>query len=343
MILVALAAVVVLRLLDRIAQFMHTRRAGDALRDEERVRVSDEAPSLEEIAARLRARRYRVQSSLATFQVDSHWLTADRAPWAFVLSLMLHVGLLLAALGILANGMLGWDAPRQSIDAESATRLPDGNLTMALQAVDVEQGSATVLLPDEGQTLMLLLGQSLPLMWVRGLPVPCCLSMQLAEITPGFRISAVDAAGKPLTVTVSSYADPAREVLLTFRRDEPGRLIAIEQARMAVLVSESDGGRVQVYSLPSSTVLTDTLIRPSIVMSDTTLQFKPTTGAVVAAKYQPGDLALWPGAVLSLIGIFGTVLWPVQRLVVRHHGHWTEFYASGRGMRQVVKALVQQR
>jgi hypothetical protein len=41
-----------------------------------------------------------------------------------------------------------------------------------------------------------------------------------------------------------------------------------------------------------------------------------------------------------LPGLIAVTLWPMQRLVVRHHGHWTEFYASGRGIRRVVRELL---
>jgi hypothetical protein len=307
------------------------------------VRVTDQAPPLDAIASRLRARRYRVTLAQAPQDADAPppgWLTADRAPWALLLSLLLHVGLLLAVLGILVNSTLGWDVPRQPIDADTPVTFPRSQFGLALQAIDVSKNSATFDLQGERQTVVLPLGQSVPLGGVRSAPLSCCLTLRLADITPGYRISAADVAGKPLTITASSYADPAREVMLTFRRDEPGRLIAIEQARMALLVSEDKGGRVQVYGLPGGNVLTDTLIRPTVAVSGTMLQFKPTTSAVIAAQYRPGDIPLWVGGVLALIGLVGVVVWPIRRLIIRHHGHWTEFYASGRGVRQVVRDLL---
>ncbi|MCL5994605.1 MAG: hypothetical protein M1546_00945, partial [Chloroflexi bacterium] len=351
--LAALLAVAALRLLDRAVQLAHVHHKGDKLRDEERVRVTDQAPTLDQIAAGLRAQHYRVIPSLALPGTEvsvqpSSWVAADRAPWALVLSLLLHTGLLLATLGILITSMLGWDVPRQPMDTESPVTLPGtlsrtlsrNSLDVTMQSIDPQQNSATLEVQSVGQTVALSLGRPAQLTWVPALAVPCCLSLRLVEVTPGYRISAANATGKPLTITASSYAEPAFEVMLTFRRDEPGRLIAIEPARMALLISEDDGGRVQVYGLPSGEVLTDTLIRPSIAISDTTLQFKPTTSAIMMASYRPGDVLLWTGGALALIGLAGVAVWPMQRLVVRHHGHWTEFYASGRGVRKVVRDLI---
>ena len=63
---------------------------------------------------------------------------------------------------------------------------------------------------------------------------------------------------------------------------------------------------------------------------------------VVAAQYRPGDMLIWFGGVLAALGLLAVTLWPMQRLVVRHHGYWTEFYAYGRGARKLVRALLNQ-
>lgn len=341
-----LLVLLLLRLVDRAARLVNMRDGSDTLRDEERLRVTDSAPAVADIARRLRARHYRVISSPAGSAEPADasgsgaWLVVDRAPWAELCSILLHVGLLVALAGVLLNGMLGWDVSRQQIDTDSAAILQRGNLGLRLDSVDESRQTAVLHIQGDGSPVALVLGAQAQLNWVSQLPLPCCLTLRLSEIVPGFHISAADATGRPLTVTLSSYAEPARDILLTIRRDEPGRLVAVEQSKLAVLVSEADGGTVQVYAVPSGNVLTDTQIRPSIAISDTTLLFKPTTSVVVGAHYRPGDWPLWGGAILALVGLIGVTAWPMQRLVVRNHGHWTEFYANGRRVRRVIRDLL---
>ena len=340
-VLAVLAVVLLLRLVERLGRLLTLRHADDTLFNEGRLRVTAQAPALSEIAAALRARRYRVSHSDGAATGTHSWLTADRSPWAEVFSIALHLGLLIGAAGALVNFTLGWDVTRQQIDTGAPATLLRNNVGLQLQAADNQAQTATVQVQSEAQALVIPLGQTVALPWVRSLPVPCCLALNLAEMTPGYRVSATDAASKPLTITMSSYDSPASEVLLTFRRDESERLIVIDEAQMAVLVSGDAGGSVQIYHAPSGKIITETQIRTSIVVSNTTLVFKPTTSAVMNVQYRPGNGLLIIGALLALAGLIGTLLWPVQRLVIRHHGHWTEVYAAGRGLRSVVRDLLQ--
>jgi ResB-like family len=339
MVCVILAVIVALRLADRLARLLAARHEGDWLRDEERLRVTDQAPTLADLNTRLRRAHYRVVASAAGNEPG--WLAVDRAPWAELASIGLHLGLLVAVVGLLLNSTLGWDVARQQVDSDSATQLPRSNLSLQASAADNGQQTAVLQLLSENRGVALALGQRVPLYWVRELPVPCCLALQLSEVTPGFHINALSAAGTPLTITTSSYAEPATDVLLILRRDEPGRLVAVEASNLALLVSGDKGGSVKVYGVPLGNVLTDTQIRPSIAISGTILQFKPTTSMVVAVQYRPGDGLMWAGGLLALLGLIAVSAWPMQRLVVRHHGHWTEFYASGRWVRRVVRELAQ--
>jgi hypothetical protein len=63
---------------------------------------------------------------------------------------------------------------------------------------------------------------------------------------------------------------------------------------------------------------------------------------VIDAAYSPGNLPLAAGLVLALAGLAGVLLRPMQRIIVQHHGHWTEFYADGRGARSVVNNILSQ-
>jgi hypothetical protein len=339
-VLAVLVIVVLLRLVERLSHLLMLRRTGDVLFIEGRLRVTDQAPALPTIAPALRTLHYRVTAPAELASGTPGWLTADRLPWAELFSIGLHLGLLVIAAGALVNFMLGWDVARQQIDTNSPVTSLRNNVGIQLQAVDNGAQTAIVQVQGETQPLMLPLGQTVSLSWVRALPVPCCLALRLAEITPGYRVSASDLTSKPLTITMSSYDSPTREALLTFRRDEPDRLVVIDEAHMALLVSDNAGGSVQVYSALSGKVITETQIRPSIVVSNTTLFFKPTTSAVISVQYRPGDELLAIGGILAFLGLIATALWPMQRLVVRHHGHWTEVYAAGRGVRRVVRELL---
>ncbi len=349
-IVIAILAVILgLRLIDRVARMASSRRRrgrGDALRDEERVRVTNKATPLADIVVRLRKRRYRVSQSPQPEQAEATggtaWLVIDRAPVAELFSIVLHIGLLIALAGVVLNSTQGWEVARQQVDTESPTALQRGKLGLQLVAVDDAAQTAVLNAQGVGQPVVLAVGARGAMVWSTQLPLPCCLSLRLNELIPGYHVSAIDDAGRPLTITVSSYAEPVRDVLLTIRRDEPGRLVSVESASMAVLVSEDKGGRVQVYGVPSGKVLTDTAISASIVISATTLQFRPTMSVVVAAQYRPGDVFLWVGGVLAVLGLLAVALWPMQRLVVRNHGYWTEFYACGRGVRGVVRELLTQ-
>lgn len=340
-VMAALMVVLALRLMDRVSRLWSARvRTGD-LRDEVRVWVTSDAPALSEMAQLARNMRYRLTQSTPLEPplntMTAQWLVIDRSPIAEACAIVLHVGLLITLAGIMLNMVSGWDVARQQVDTESMSVLPYSKLGLQLVSVDDTTQTATLHTLGTQQTLALTVGARGQPVWSAQTPLPCCLSVRLNELIPGYHVSAKDSTGKGLIITVSSYAEPTQDALLTIRRDEPGRLAAVESAGMAVLLTENNGGRVQVYGVPSGNVLTDTVIRPSIVISDTTLQFRPTMSVVVAAQYRPGEPFLWVGGALAALGFLAVLVWPMQRLVVRNLGHWTEFYAYGRGVRRMVR------
>jgi hypothetical protein len=100
--------------------------------------------------------------------------------------------------------------------------------------------------------------------------------------------------------------------------------------------------RVRIFALPSGQVVTETAVQPQLTVGDVTFSFKPARGAVIDANYSPGNVLLWAGLPLALIGLIGALLRPMQRILVQHHGHWTEFYADGRGARSVINNILSQ-
>ena len=75
---------------------------------------------------------------------------------------------------------------------------------------------------------------------------------------------------------------------------------------------------------------------------DVVLNLKQESGAVIAASYWPGTPMMLVGAMLAALGLLGVLRWPTQQvLVVRHDEVWVEFYATGRGVRDTVRALAE--
>ena len=336
-----LVALALLRLVDRVARLVSARRPDGSIQDEQRLRVTERAADLDDMAARLREQHYRV----ATSSGEPAWVWADRAPWGELLSVLLHAGLLIALAGVLLNLDQGWEVPRLQVNSDAPVSLKEGAWSVELLSADralnqAVLGVAGTTSAGETSPVTLTVGSNARLGTVAGPAMPCCLELTLAELTTEYQIRAVSAGGSPLTLTLSSYVSPTTEVLLTFRPGESERSLAAEQAGMALLVSaRSAGDRVQAFAIPSGRVLTDTLIRPSLVISGTTVQFAPRAGAIAGVAYRPGEPLVWFGAIVGLIGLAGALLYPMQRIIVRQHGLWTEFYAGGRRVRPVVREL----
>lgn len=339
-----LAGVLVARLFDRLIRLAFARRADERLQDEIRLRVSEQAASLPDLAAILRQRRYRV--TMPSSGAVDDWIRADRVPWAELISVLLHVGLLLALAGAMVNNLFGWSALRLPINASRPLQLPGGFITdqVELLAVSRPDNRATVRFGAASEPVTLTQGSSAPAPAVSGNLFSCCLSLQLTELTAEYRVAARQANGTPLTIMLSSYAMPATEALLTFRPGETERSFAIADASIGAVVSlRGDEDYARVFTIPDGRVLTESAIQPSLTISTAagliTIEFDARDGAVIAARYQPGAPLLWVGAALALVGFAGALFYPAQYLLIRRHDAWTEFYASGRRTRELVRAI----
>jgi hypothetical protein len=333
-----LAAILAIRLADRAARLAAARRAGDTLRDETRLRVAERAMPLERMEGWLRARRYRVAASPEA----RAWLCADRAPWAEAWSIILHAGSLLVLGGAMANLAFGWEVSRQLVNADAPAALRDGAASVELVSADRDADRAVLRLLGGDQQADLRVGGRAMLGTAAGPALPCCLRLELTELTAEVLVTARGPGGAPLTVTLSSYAPPASQALLTFRPGETERSLAVEQAGLALTFSSQGNGaadRVRAFAIPSGRLITDTAVRGGLVISGTAFDFKPRAGAVIAARYQPGDPLVWLGLLIGAAGGAGALAWPMQRIVVRRRDGWTEFYAGGRRARTVVREL----
>ena len=338
-----LAAVSFLRLFDAVARLRLAGMPARILRDEWRVRVTDHAPTITELADQLRARRYRVATSLEPDQTEA--LHANRTPLAELISIAFHAGLLVLLLGALLNGLLGWRANSRSLVSNTQTVL-SGNISARL--TESESNFGVVLDPSHTEAA-LALNQNI---------MADGITLELKQVTPGFRVSATSATNQQsLTITLSNYSAPANDAQITFLPDEQDSFLFVPRANMVVQLSLPDAVSngpitstnfgpigLQARLVPEGNLVTQTLLAPelssSIIISGVVLELMPSNGAIIDASYQPGNPLLWAGLVLAILAGIGTLLYPIQRIVVRHHGHWTEFYASGRGVRSVIAALL---
>ena len=338
-----LAAVSFLRLFDAVARLRLAGMPARILRDEWRVRVTDHAPTITELADQLRARRYRVATSLEPDQTEA--LHANRTPLAELISIAFHAGLLVLLLGALLNGLLGWRANSRSLVSNTQTVL-SGNISARL--TESESNFGVVLDPSHTEAA-LALNQNI---------MADGITLELKQVTPGFRVSATSATNQQsLTITLSNYSAPATDAQITFLPDEQDSFLFVPRANMVVQLSLPDAVSngpitstnfgpigLQARLVPEGNLVTQTLLAPelssSIIISGVVLELMPSNGAIIDASYQPGNPLLWAGLVLAILAGIGTLLYPIQRIVVRHHGHWTEFYASGRGVRSVIAALL---
>ncbi|MCS6846296.1 MAG: cytochrome c biogenesis protein ResB [Anaerolineae bacterium] len=329
--LAALIPVAGLRLADRLVRLADVRRGvrDGELRDERRMRVTLHAPPLDELADRLRARRYRV------VRPGDDVLVADRAPWAELASAMLHLGLVLAAAGLSFNLVAGWEATNKMVVAGASTPLRDG---YAITLADADGDLARVTAVLQPGDIPLTLGEG-------GRARIAGLDIALRQIMPGYRLSATTPDAKPLLIRASNFVSPTTELLVTLSADEPERYIAVPEARLALALTASGSAgqpvRLRAFAMPSGSVITDTVVQPALAIGDVEFRFKPAQGATIDARYAPGDVLWQLGLAMTLLGALGGLIYPMRRFLIRRHGEWTEFYASGRNSRREVVHLAE--
>ncbi|RMG62753.1 MAG: hypothetical protein D6709_10835 [Chloroflexi bacterium] len=333
MALAAFMPIAGLRLADRLIRLVDARRGArdGELRDERRVRVTLHAPPLNDLADRLRARRYRI------LRHSDDVLVADRTPWAELASAVLHLGLVFAAVGLSLNLVVGWEATNQTVATGASLLLRNGH---ALTLADAAGDSARVTIVLQPNDASVTLGEG-EQAHVAG------LHLALNRIVPGYRLSATNSQARPLLIRASNFLSPTTEVLVTLDADEPERYIAVPEARLALALTAADSAsqpaRLRAFALPSGEAITDTAVQPTLVVGDAELRFQPAQGAIMDVRYAPGDLLWWLGLTTTLVGAIGSLVYPMQRLLIRRRGEWTEFYASGRYSRREVARLVESR
>ena len=318
---IALIAIGLARLFDRILSLVRARGAGPNL-DEVRARVTNDAPAFDAIAQRLRRRGYAIA-------ISDDQLHATRAPLAETVSIVMHFGAILSALGLLINIIFGWDASQQTLVLESSTVI-NNEVTLTLNPVELDAKRVAVGIEPGGVFANLAQGDEASARDV---------TVQLIALQSGFRIHATAADGKALGIRTSNYLSPTENARVMF--DEQGSLsVQVPDAQMVLTVLKGEPGEVQAFGIGSATELARAPLAESITINGATFSFEPSIGALVDAQRRPGNLPAWAGLLLLVGGATGAWLRPMRRLRVKHHGHWTELYASGRDVRtDVIDAL----
>lgn len=307
-----LLAMAFARAVSALAELRAARRpALPALQDEVRLRVTDAAPPITQMAQTLRGLRHRAQDDGAA------WLIADRLPITALISAALNTGAFLFALGLLMNLALGWVSPRILVNENAAATLPNGS---QLRFASI----APALSPD-----------ITPLSWL----AQPAFAVRVLQLNAEVRLTAQNAAGRPLNITESSYASPAQSALVSLTGDAPERLLGIEGANMAAQILPAGDGRARVFEIPSGKVLADAALAPSLQVNDVTLKFERIPGAVIEARNAPGMPLAQMGLALAALGFLASLAYPARRIVIHQHDGWTEFYGRGRGVGEVVRNL----
>jgi hypothetical protein len=322
-VLVVFVAIAIARLTDGVVHILRDRTGVLRFDDEARMRVTSAAPSFDTLKRSLTGRRYRVRE-----HADA--LHATRAPLAALLSVIAHACALLAAVGLIVNIAAGWDAASELLQPGAPLTVRDG-FALTLDAGQTAVDRATIAL--NGAPLLLTPNNSADSGATR---------VELRALAPGYRVRATDQDGKALPIVASIYLSPTTEVKLSFGAERTID-IAVPETQAALTIQQGDApnaDRVQVYGIGSAQLITDAALAPTLAVTGTTFSFAPNINALVNVRHRPGDLLVWIGMPLALVFALLSLLLPMRRMIIQHHGHWTEVYASGRGVRADVNAIL---
>jgi hypothetical protein len=321
---IALCALVCPRLLDRTLRIAERGGSWQA-NDETRMRVSDTAPAFESMRDALAQRRYRVGVTDGT-------LRATRAPLAEGLSILLHLGALALALGLLTNIVFGWDVSKQVLSTGTAASIQN-TLPITMRGAADTLDSAEFTIGQDATPRTLRKAETLG---------AGSATITLRDLLPGYRVSATGVDGVSLAIRTSNYRTPEDDARVSFGPERQTSL-AIPSAQLVVTLLQGEGGAPSQYQasrIGTAANLASGSIDTTVRIGDTTLSFTPDVGASIDARNRPGNALSLFGAALALLGILGSLLLPMRRLLVIRQGAWTEIYASGRNVRRDVLALL---
>ena len=266
-------------------------------------------PLLEEMAATLQARRFRVIR-------QGNTLHADHFPLGDAGGIALYLGALLVLMGLAISAAAGWRASNLTLGVGQATLIGHGTLySIRLDSFDSTGAGELTLLGEAGQigASRLTFGQPMHL---------AGLTMFVSGKGPAIRASATLTDGQPLGLQTSATSAPVPELLLLLTRDEPDRYFAVPESGLVVELSRNGGQPpeigVRVYRSQTGAVITDTQIRSDgqLNIENATLTFGEEAYAVLDLVHDPGRLATQIGMVMLALGVALAVIWPARRFVL---------------------------
>ncbi len=242
---------------------------------------------LSDVMDNLRHRHYRVLSA-------PPFLQADRWPWTGLSSLLAHGGALLLLAGLLLTHLWGWRVEGLIVQSGERVTLPGTEKWVALEddARRVAHSPGIVTFVEE-----------------RG---------------PGVRASAADSTGHPLPLQQTAEADPVTQLTIALSEDQ---YFAIPEAQLIVRLTPQPDHTieahspvlVQVYRSPPGRLVTETAVEgdAELTVADVTLELASVPHARLSATFNPGLWITGAGLVLLVVGLLGSIAWPMRRFWLR--------------------------
>jgi cytochrome c biogenesis protein ResB len=282
-----------------VSTALRSVESGDQLRRRRKVMepVGEWRPlanvQMSDVMDALRRRRFRISNAAPFIQVD-------RWPWADLFPLLTHVGGLLLLAGLLVTHLWGWRVDDVIVQGGERVELPYAGAWVALD----RDGHHTAHSPR--------------------------IVTYVEEQLPGLEIRADDGAGHPLLLQQTADAGQVSQLTLPLTEDQ---YLAIPAAQLVIRLAAQPGETadvarrpvlVQVYRSPSGRLVTQTVVAPltaeaptELVVDGVTLALTHMPYARLTAVLNPG---LWPtgiGLALLVVGLLGSIAWPVRRLWLR--------------------------
>jgi len=223
---------------------------------------------------------------------------ADRWPWADMFPLLAYGGGLLFLIGLLITHLWGWQI--------------DGLIVQSGERVTLPRTDAWVMWNETTQAVTHSPG----------------IATHIEEQVPGVKARAQDNTGRPLSLQQTPEVEPVAQLTLALADVQ---YFAIPDAQLVVRmvppsnrpidpVSEADNPiLVQIYRSPPGRLAAETVVEQAAQLSidDVTLELTDVPYARLTVICNPG---LWPtgvGLTLLVVGLLGSIVWPVRQLWLR--------------------------
>ena len=264
--------------------------------------------SLDEIAAALERRRFRIVR-------EGTELRADRFPLAAVGQFIAYTGALLVVTGLLISNIAGWRTSDLTLGVGQTVSIGHGTpYSLRLDALDPANVGHISLVQETDVASEGSLSSEHPLQF-NGLRV------LLRGSGPAIRATATLTGGQALPLQASATSPSVMELLLLLTSDEPDRYLAAPEAGLVIRLSRLAGDlsvRAQIYrSLTGAVVFDGDIPANDQVRTDegVVITLKTEPYAVIDVMRDPGQPVTLIGAVMLVLGLAMASLWPVRQLI----------------------------